>query len=403
MRRRLAVTLIFAVACAAGLGCWKLGGLALAGPPALPPPAVPVIAARAESRDVPAILPALGTVLSQDTVNVTPRVDGRIVAVYFHQGDRVAKGQKLFLIDPRPYRDALAQAQGQLAHDRAVLAEAKMDFTRYQRLRAENSIATQTEQDQVYIVGQDEGTVALDKANIAAAELNLGYCHIDAPIAGRTGALQVDLGNYVQAAGDPASSSSVQPTASGSPVTSGASPAVGASPLVTITRMHPILVSFSVPENTLDAIRQHQAKAPLTVAVYSPAGKLLARGRLTLIDNQIAATTGTIMLEGTFANRHERLWPGEFVAVRLVEFVRHNAVTIPADAVMTGPDGSYVYIIGAGSKVSRVNVQVTATQNKIAVIGEGLKAGEEVVTNGQYRLDNGVVVSIAAPKLARAG
>ncbi len=144
-------------------------------------------------------------------------------------------------------------------------------------------------------------------------------------------------------------------------------------------------------------------KGALTVEAYSQAGKLLAGGKLTLIDNQVATSTGTIMLEGTFANRHERLWPGEFVAVHLIAFIRRNAVTVPAEAVMTGPNGSYVYVIGAGNKVSRVSVQVTATQQNIAVIGKGLTAGEQVVTNGQYRLDNGVEVSVRTPKAAAAG
>ena len=148
------------------------------------PAAVPVTAAKVKSQDVPAVASALGTVQSEDTVNVTPRVNGRIMGVYFKQGDEVTKRQPLFLIDPCPYQAALEQAQGQLAHDQAVLAEAKMDLARYQRLAAQNSIATQTEQDQVYVVGQDQGTVKLDEANLATAALNLAYRHIDAPIAG---------------------------------------------------------------------------------------------------------------------------------------------------------------------------------------------------------------------------
>jgi multidrug efflux system membrane fusion protein len=386
------------------LVCWKIVDLASARPPApAAPAAIPVTAAKVEAQDVPAILPALGTVLSQDTVNVTPRVNGRIMQIYFKQGDEVKAGQPLFLIDPRPYQAALKQAQGQLVHDQAVLAEAKMDLARYQRLEAQNSIATQTEQDQVFVVGQDQGTVTLDEANVATAELNLGYCHIDAPVGGRTGALQVDLGNYVQPASS-AQSSGGTPSSSGTqPSTAGTSVSAGVTPLVTITRMRPIYVSFSVPATELDTILENQAKGALTVEAYSQAGKLLAAGKLTLIDNQVATTTGTIMLEGTFANRNERLWPGEFVAMRLIEFMRRNAMTVPAEAVMTGPNGAYVYVIGAANKVSRVNVQVVATQQNIAVIGKGLKAGEQVVTNGQYRLDNGVEVSVQAPKVAVAG
>ncbi|HXC14276.1 MAG TPA: efflux RND transporter periplasmic adaptor subunit [Stellaceae bacterium] len=399
MRRGKAIVLVLVVAGAVGLGCWKVVDLASArAPAAAPPPAVPVNAAPVRIANVPATVPALGTVQSIDTVNLMPQVNGRIMAIYFKQGDQVTAGQPLFLIDPRPYQAILDQAQGQLAHDQAALAEAKMDLARYQRLTAENSIATQTEQDQIYVVGQDQGTVKLDEANVATATINLAYCHIDAPVAGLTGALQVDLGNYVQAA------SSAQPsTNSAQPSTTTAAPSGGVTPLVTITQMQPIYVSFSVPQTQLDTIRENQAKGALEVDAYSPAGKLIDKGKLTLISNQVATATGTIMLEGTFANQQERLWPNQFVGARLIEFIRPNVITVPAAAVMTGPNGPYVYVIGAANKVSQVDVEVTATQDNIAVIGKGLKAGEEVVTNGQYRLDNGVAVSIQAPKVAAAG
>lgn len=403
MRRGQAIALALAGALA-GLACWKLVDLTSARPAApAAPAAVLVTAAEVKTQDVPAIAPALGTVQSEDTVNVTPRVNGQIMSIYFRQGDAVKAGQPLFLIDPRPFQAALDQAQGQLAHDQALLAEAKMDLARFQRLTAENSIATQTEQDQVYVVGQDQGTVKLDEANVATAQLDLSYCHIDAPIAGRTGALQVDLGNYVQAASGAQLSSSTQSSTGTQSSTTGTTGSGGVTPLVTITQMLPIYVSFSLPEDQLDTIQENQEKGALTVEAYSQAGKLLAGGKLTLIDNQVATSTGTIVLEGTFDNGHERLWPGEFVAVHLVEFIRSKAITIPTEAVMTGPNGSYVYVIGAANKVSRVSVQVTATQQNIAVIGNGLKAGERVVTSGQYRLDNGVAVSVQTPKVAAAG
>jgi multidrug efflux system membrane fusion protein len=276
----LALTAVALVA----LGGWKLVDLASArAPAAAPPPPVPINAAPVKIADVPAIVPALGTVESIDTVNVMPQVNGRIVAIYFEQGDEVKAGQPLFLIDPRPFQAALNQAQGQLAHDQAALAEAKMDLARFQRLTAENAIATQTEQDQIYVVGQDEGTVKVDEANVATATLNLAYCHIDAPVAGLTGALQVDLGNYVQA------TSSAQSSASGAQTTTTATTATatGITPLVTITQMQPIYVSFSVPETELNTIRQNQAKGALEVDAYSQAGKPIAKGKLTLISNQV--------------------------------------------------------------------------------------------------------------------
>jgi membrane fusion protein, multidrug efflux system len=400
LRRGQAIAIALAVALAAGLIGWRLVDHTTARAAAAPPPAVPVNAAIAKTQDVPAVVPALGTVQSIDTVNVMPQVNGRIMAIYFKQGDEVRAGQPLFLIDPRPYQAALEQAQGQLAHDQATLAEAEMDLARYQRLTKENSIATQTEQDQIYVVGQDQGTVRLDEANVATATINLDYCHIDAPVAGRTGALQVDLGNYVQAASSAESSSGTQLSTTSTTAGTGS---VGVTPLVTITQMHPIYVSFSVPESQLDTILENQAKDPLIVEAHKASGELIATGKLTLISNVVNTATGTIMLEGTFANQHERLWPNEFVSIQLIEFIRHNALTVPAEAIMTGPNGAYVYVIGAGSKVSRVNVQVTATQNNVAVVGKGLQDGERVVTNGQYRLDNGVVVSIRTPKAAAAG
>jgi membrane fusion protein, multidrug efflux system len=410
---------------AAGWLAWRFIEPGSAKKPAASPPPVPVIAAVATSRNVPAVVPAVGTVLSVDTVNVTPLVNGRITRIYFNQGDEVKADQPLFEIDPRPYQAALDQAKGQLAHDQAALAEAKVDYDRYRKLLAKNSIAQQTVADQAAVVQQDEGTIQQDEANLANAELNLSYTEIKAPIDGRTGPILVDLGNYVTASsGAPqsAAGSTAGAAAGGATVTSGAataasgtSPAAsaagtavsaaaptasaapsaaGAASLVTITRMHPIYVMFNVPETELDTIRENQAKAPLTVEAYSQAGKLIASGKLTLISNQINLATGTILLEATFPNERERLWPNEFVSVRLIEFTRNNAITVPATAVMTGPNGQYIYVIGAGNKVNRVDVDVIATQDNLAVIGKGLTAGEQVVTEGQYRLDNGVVVSV---------
>jgi membrane fusion protein, multidrug efflux system len=395
--RGIAVLAILVVILAAGWLAWRFLDLGAAQKPAdATPPPVPVISAVASRRNVPAVVPALGTVQSVDTVNVAPRVSGQIQQIYFKQGDEVTAGQKLFLIDPRPYQAALDQAKGQLAHDQAALAEAKRDLARYRTLLAENSIAAQTEQDQAYLVGQDEGTVKQDEANVANAQLNLSYCLINSPIAGRTGALQVDLGNYVQAASS--AQQSATSTSGATATTSGA----GATSLVTITQMQPIYVSFSVPQTELETIRENQAKGALTVEAYSQQGKLLATGKLSLINNQVSTATGTIMLEATFPNRREMLWPDQLVSVRLIEFIRKDVITVPSQAVMTGPNGSYVYVIGPANKVSRVDVQVTATQGDIAVIGKGLKVGERVVIAGQYRLDNGVVVSVETPKSTSA-
>jgi multidrug efflux system membrane fusion protein len=398
---------------AAGLLVWWLVAHFTAKKPAAAPPAVPVTAAAATARDMPAFLPALGTVLSMDVVEVMPQVSGRITRIYFKQGEEVKAGQKLFQIDPRPYEAALEQAQGQLDRDKASLAEATMDLARYKKLAAQNSIQLQTYQDQKYVVGQDQGTVRLDEGNVAAASVNLEYCDITSPVTGRTGVIQVDLGNFVQPASAAAQAASTNSSSSNGGSAAGSSSgsagggsgasSSGSTALVAVTQMEPIFVSFNVPENQLPTVLENQAKGPLAVSAYTAGGQLLATGTLSLINNQVDTTTGTVLLEATFANRQQRLWPNEFVAVELTEFVRKNAVTVPAVALMTGPDGEYVYVIGPDHKVKRVPVTVDSNQQGIGVIGKGVAVGDQVVTSGQYRLDDQTLVSIQQPASAVPG
>jgi membrane fusion protein, multidrug efflux system len=353
------------------------------------PAPVPVTAAIATRADVPVIVNAIGNVQAIDLVSVQPRATGIITKVEFTPGQDVKQGQELFLIDPRPYQAALDQAQAQLAHDEGVLAEAQMDLTRFQILAKENSIAQQQAQDQDYVVQQDKGTVQLDQANVDTAKLNLEYAHVTAPISGRAGTLLINLGNLVGPVNQAsASATSTANAGTGSQATN--------SVLVTITQMQPIYVTFTVPQTDLDQIKQNQAKAPLEVHAYSQAGKLLEKGQLTVIDNQVNTTTGTVTLQATFANTDETLWPGEFVRVHLHVSMLNNVVTVPTQAIMAGPDGSYVYVIGPDQKVKRVGVQVTRRQNAVAVIGNGLSGGEKIVTDGQYTLDDGTAVAVRA-------
>jgi len=402
--RRLALAGGVIVACL--FGWWIYAHFIKRKPAPPPPPAVPVTAAVVTARDVPALVPALGTVLSMDVVEVMPEVTGRITRIYFKQGQDVKEGQRLFEIDPRPYEAALEQAQGQLARDQASLDEAIMDLARYKKLASQNSIELQTYEDQKYVVGQDKGTVRLDQGNVAAARVNLEYCEITSPVTGRTGVIQVDLGNFVQPSSAAAQAASTNASSSSGGSGGGSSSLAGSgsggssggsTALVAVTQMDPIFVSFNVPENQLATILENQAKGPLAVAAYTAGGQLLATGTLTLINNQVDTTTGTVLLEATFANRQQRLWPNEFVSVELTEFVRRSAVTVPAVALMTGPDGEYVYVIGADHKVKRVPVTVDSNQQGIAAISKGIAAGEQVVTNGQYRLDDGTLVSIQQP------
>jgi membrane fusion protein, multidrug efflux system len=347
---------------------------------------VPVTAATAMREDVPTIVSVLGTVQSIDIVSVQARVNGPIVKVEFTPGQDVKENQEMFLIDPRPFQAVLDQAQAQLAHDEGVLAEAQVDLTRYQLLEQENSIAKQQAEDQVYVVQQDKGTVQLDQANVEAAQLNLEFCHVAAPITGRAGALLVDLGNLV---GPSVATSSTSTTSSGS---SGQTASTTA--MVMIAQMQPIYVTFNVPQNMLDEIKRSQAIEPLEVDAYSQGGKLLEKGRLTIIDNQVNTGTGTVLMQGTFANADETLWPGEFVRAQLILSIQKNVVTVPAQSVLAGPNGSYVYVIKADETVQRVAVDVSDRQGAIAVIGKGLSGGENVVVDGQYRLDDGVKVAV---------
>lgn len=351
--------------------------------------AVPVTAAVAGKSDIPDIINAIGTVQSIDGVAVQPRVSGEIERIEFTPGTDVKKGQELFLIDPRPYQATLDQALGQLAKDQALLREAQLDLARYDRLKKQEAIAAQQAEDQVYVVEQDEGAVQLDQANVEAARLNLSYCHIAAPISGRAGALLADLGNTVgpQSGGQAASGSAASPTAAGAQ-------AATSNILVSITQLQPIYVSFNVPQTRLGEIRRNQSQSPLELDVYSQAGKLLGKGKVSLIDNQVNMSTGTVLLQGTFANTDESLWPGEFVTVKLIVAMWRNIITVPATAVMAGASGFYVYVIGPDNTVKRADVVVAARQSGIAVIAKGVSDGQTVVTNGQYRLTDGVKVVV---------
>jgi multidrug efflux system membrane fusion protein len=238
-------------------------------------------------------------------------VNGQIMQAFFKQGELVNAGDPLFLIDTRPYPAALDQALAQLEHDQALLTEHSTDLGRYQKLQRENSIAPQQAVDQAFVVQQDQGTVKLDQANVETAKLNLQYAHINSPVTGIAGVMQVDPGNYVQAG--------------------------AGTTLVTTTQIRPIYVTFPLPQSEVTEVRTEQNKAPLDVRALSQEGKSLGEGKLTFINNQVVATTGTVTLYATFPNDNQALWPGEFVTVELVVGVRQNAVSAPVGSVMSGP------------------------------------------------------------------
>jgi len=333
---------------------------------------VPVTAGTVVEADVPVVLEAIGTVQPANMVTIKSRVDGQLLAADFKEGQNVKAGTVLFEIDPRPYEAALAQVQATKQKDEAQLATAQADLGRASQLVSHGYQSQQTYDQAKAQVGQLQAAIKGDEAQIETARLNLSYATIKAPIDGRLGARLVDAGNMVRAS--------------------------EGAPLVTIAQVQPIDVSFTVPQENQNKVRQKQAQAPLVVQAMGEDGKtLLSTGKLTLIDNQIDQTTGTLKLKASFVNEDERLWPGLFVNVRLILNMRHGVPTVPAQTVQDGPNGTYAYVIKDDNTVERRPVEVAAVQDGVAVIGKGLKPGEKIVLDGQYRLTNGSRVRPTEP------
>jgi multidrug efflux system membrane fusion protein len=341
-------------------------------------PGVPVTAGTVAAQDVPIFLHGIGTVQAYNSVATRSRVDGQIIRVDFKEGQDVKQGDPLFQIDPRPYQAALEQAQAAKQKDEAQLAGAKQDLDRYAKLLGTGYQTRQSYDNQTALVAQLQASIKGDEAQINTAALNLSYADIRSPIDGRLGARLVDKGNLVHASDN--------------------------TPLVMITEVKPIFVSFTLPQETLDDVREGQNKSPLLIYAYSGDGKKqLAEGKLTLIDNSIDQATGTIHLKARFDNEEERLWPGAFVSVRAILSVREDAATVPSQTVQQGPNGYYAYIIKPDDTVERRIVDVSSIQDGIAVVTKGLSAGERVVVDGQYRLTNGARVKISPPQTGAAG
>ena len=339
------------------------------------PSEIPVTAGVVTAQDVPQYLEGIGTVQAFNMVTVKTQVDGAIVKVAFTEGQEVHKGDPLFQLDPRPYEAALALAMATKEKDAAQLATAQADLVRYGRLVGPGFQTRQSFEDQQGLVAQLQAAVKGDEAQIDTARVNLGYTNMTSPIDGRLGARLVDLGNLVRATDN--------------------------TPLVSITQIKPIFVSFTLPQDDLDQIRQQQTQAPLKVTALASDGKtVLGEGRLTLIDNMIDQATGTIHLKASFPNQDERLWPGEFVNLRVVLKMRREVATVPSQTVQDGPDGHFAYVIGQDDTVERRAVEVAAVQDGVAVVSKGLAPGDRVVVDGQYRLTGGAHVRLLPPKSA---
>jgi len=333
-----------------------------------PGQAIPVTAGTVAVEDVPVFLHGIGTVQAYNTVAIKSRVDGQIVKINFKEGEEVKVGDPLFQIDPRPYQAALETAQAAKEKDEAQLAGAQLDLERYQKLLGPGWQTKQSYDQQKATVEQFQAAIKGDAAQIANAKLNLGYADIRSPIDGRLGAKLVDVGNLVHANDN--------------------------TPLVMIAELKPIFVSFTLPQETLDDVQENNKKAPLVVRASSGDGKKeLAQGKLTLIDNMIDQATGTIHLKARFDNDDERLWPGEFVNLRLILSTRKGVATVPQQTVQVGPNGYYAYVIKPDNTVERRAVEVASMQDGLAVISKGLTPGEKVVVDGQYRLTEGARVN----------
>jgi len=335
------------------------------------PRAVPIVTATAKKGDIGVYVEALGAVTPVYTVNVTSRVQGQVMNVYYKEGQMVRKGQSLLEVDPRPFQAALTQVEGQLEHDQAVLSEARIDLDRYQQAFNRNAIAKQQLDDQTQIVKQDEGTVKNDQGLVANAQVNLVYTHITSPIDGRVGLRLVDPGNMVQAN--------------------------GTTPLVVVTQLAPITVIFSVAEDYLAEIQQQTRNGnKLTVDAYDRTQQTkIAEGKLLTIDNQIDTTTGTVKLRAEFPNKDGALFPNQFINARLLVKTQNNVTLIPSAGIQRNAQGAYVYLI-QNQKAAIRTVKVGTTDGNTTAV-EGINPDDVIAVNGFDKLQDGIPVRIQKP------
>jgi len=333
-----------------------------------PPPAVPVTAQTVATSDFPVFLDGLGTVQPYDTVTVRSRVDGQVVNVAFKQGQMIKKGDLLVQIDPRPFKAALEQAQAKKAQDEATLRNAQLDLQRAITLAKQQAGPVQQVDTQKALVDQLTAQINGDQASIDNAQTQLSYTKITAPLSGKVGFRQIDPGNIVHAAD-----------------TAG---------IVTIVKLQPISVVFTAPEEQVQRINDALAAGTVPVMASSSDGShVLAQGHLAVVNNQVDPASGTIQMKATFQNKDNSLWPGLSVLTRLQVDTLKNVVVVPNDAIQHGPDGLFVFVVGSDNKVSIRPVKAGTEGDSRTQVASGLKAGEKIVVDGQYRLTPGTLVA----------
>jgi multidrug efflux system membrane fusion protein len=346
-------------------------------PKPMPPRVTPVTDAFVVQKDIPVQLTAIGNVEPYSTVAVTSRIAGQLVKVHFKEGQDVKKGDMLFTIDPRPFEAALRQAEGNLARDKAQMENAYVQARRYEELIKKGYVA-QSDYDQLRTSADAlAAVVGSDKAAVENAHLQVGYCRIYSPITGRTGTLLLNEGSMIKE---------------------------NDKTIVTINQVQPIYVGFSLPEQSLPEVKKYSVKGGLKVSVKLPHDEEKPEtGTLTFVDNAVDRTTGTIRLKATFENSLRKLWPGQFVDVVVGLTTQPNALVVPSQAVMTGQQGQYVFVIKPDSSVDMRPVVVNRTLDNDSVVEKGLNAGERVVTDGQLRLVPGAKVESKTKTQPAAG
>jgi len=344
-------------------------------PPAIPP--VPVVAGLVSSHDVPIYLTGVGTVIAFNTVVVRSQIQGQLVSINFTEGQTARTGDLLAQIDPSPYQAQLDQVTATRDRDQAQLTNAQANFKRYSDLGAKGWATPQLVETQTAQVAQLQAAIKSDEALIEGAKVQLGYTRLTSPIDGVVGIRQIDIGNIIH------------PT--------------DANGLVVVTQIEPISLIFTLPETVLPQIQQQQqkTKGPLTVLAYSQDNTIkLDEGVLGLVNNEILQTTGSIQLKANFPNKEHRLWPGELVNARLLVDTRHDGLTVSAAAVQQGPKGAYAYVINPNNTVEIRPVTVAQISEGQALINSGLTANEQVVVDGQYKLQPGTHVTILTGQAA---